>query len=209
MILGKRVLVAMAHADDAELGAGATIARLVEEGYNVDCVAFSRSIVSLPPDAPPDILAKEAKRSAAILGVNSYSVLDFKTRIMSENRQGILQCLIDIKQKLAPDLVITHCNEDCHQDHRTVASEVVRAFKNSTILSVAHPWNMVEGSMPNFFVAVEERHVARQIEAIGEYKSQSGKWYCRPAVTRGQLEASGLVIGTDFAQSFRAVRIIV
>jgi len=55
----ERLLVLAPHTDDAELGCGGTIARLLEAGTEVYVVALSTADDSLPPGAPPTTLAHE------------------------------------------------------------------------------------------------------------------------------------------------------
>ena len=49
----RRVLVLAPHTDDAELGCGGTIARLLRDGVDVFVAAFSTAEESLPPGAAP------------------------------------------------------------------------------------------------------------------------------------------------------------
>ena len=51
----KNVLV-LVYTDDGELGAGGTIAKLVEAGSQVTYIAFSTASDSVPQGLPPDIL---------------------------------------------------------------------------------------------------------------------------------------------------------
>jgi LmbE family N-acetylglucosaminyl deacetylase len=52
----KNVLVLAPHTDDGELGAGGTIAKLIENGANVYYAAFSTAEASVPDGMPKDIL---------------------------------------------------------------------------------------------------------------------------------------------------------
>lgn len=54
------VLVLSPHTDDGELGAGGTIARFLDEGRNVNYIAFSGCETSVPEGMPKDTLEKSA-----------------------------------------------------------------------------------------------------------------------------------------------------
>mgnify|MGYP000456925223 CR=1 FL=1 len=55
----KNVFVLAPHTDDGELGAGGTIAKLIESGANVFYFAFSTAEESLAEGLPEGILKKE------------------------------------------------------------------------------------------------------------------------------------------------------
>ncbi|MGB8891286.1 MAG: PIG-L family deacetylase, partial [Methanoregula sp.] len=56
-----KVLVISPHTDDGELGCGGSIAKFIEEGYEVTYVALSCCEKSIPPQYPKDILSREVK----------------------------------------------------------------------------------------------------------------------------------------------------
>ena len=52
----QRILVVAPHTDDGELGCGATIAKALEVGAEVQYVAFSTAKESVPAGMPENIL---------------------------------------------------------------------------------------------------------------------------------------------------------
>ena len=93
------ILVLAPHTDDAELGCGATIARLVEEGKKVFVAAFSTAEESLPPGMPPDTLKREFCEAMPILGVplSQLSIYDFTVRRLSYHRQEVLEEMVSLR----------------------------------------------------------------------------------------------------------------
>src|SRR5579859_771481 len=78
-----RVMVIMAHPDDAEFTSGGTVARFVASGYRVEYViATSGDKGSADPDTVPEELAAtrraEQRAAAETLGVEEVSFLDHK-----------------------------------------------------------------------------------------------------------------------------------
>ena len=55
----RRILVLAPHTDDAELGCGGTLSRLVEQGHEVFVAVFSIASDSLPDEYPRDTLKHE------------------------------------------------------------------------------------------------------------------------------------------------------
>ena len=96
----KKALVLSPHTDDAELGCGGTIAKLIEEGWDVHVIYFSAVAERYPN------LVEEAANSGKILGI-TYEVLDFHTRFFPRDRQEILQALYDHSRSINYDLVFT------------------------------------------------------------------------------------------------------
>ena len=139
----KNVLVLAPHTDDGELGAGGTIAKLVEAGSQVTYIAFSTASDSVPQGLPPDILKTEVKAATEALGIldKNLIVYDYQVRHLNYHRQDILEDLIKLRENNQFDLVLTPSLKDIHQDHVTIAKETVRAFKNITILGYELIWN--------------------------------------------------------------------
>jgi LmbE family N-acetylglucosaminyl deacetylase len=85
-----RILILSAHTDDAELGAGGSIIRYLEEGHEISWLVFSSANHSLPNDMPPDTLKKEFQSVTDELGVKDYQVFDFRVRHLHKKRQSAL-----------------------------------------------------------------------------------------------------------------------
>ena len=65
----KNVLVLAPHTDDGELGAGGSIAKLIEKGSKITYAAFSTAVESVPKGYPSDILKVEVKQATNVLGI--------------------------------------------------------------------------------------------------------------------------------------------
>jgi LmbE family N-acetylglucosaminyl deacetylase len=107
----ERVLVVISHPDDAEFGAGPTIARLTAAGARVDYVVTTDGARGTEePTVTPDQLSAtrraEQRAAADILGVSEIVHLDYP--------DGYLQPTLDLRRDITrqirrfrPDLVIT------------------------------------------------------------------------------------------------------
>ena len=82
----RRVLVLAPHTDDGEIGAGGTIARLVEDGADVRYLAFSSAEDSLEPEYPSGILVKEVRQAVDVpgLGPHQLEILDYRVRRLGQ-----------------------------------------------------------------------------------------------------------------------------
>lgn len=170
----QKILALGAHPDDVEFGAGATIARFIEEKKEVFYVAFSRCEKSIPKGFPKDILEREMLNAAQELGIRKKNVtlFDFELRNFPQLRQDILETLVKLNKDLTPDLVLAPSFQDVHQDHETIARETFRAFKRmSSIWAYEIPWNTINLSR-TLFVEVNSRHIKKKIAALERYESQ-------------------------------------
>ncbi|GAG14744.1 unnamed protein product, partial [marine sediment metagenome] len=151
-MLFKKVLALSPHSDDIEIGAGGTIAKLVEAGADVTVFIFS---------TPEPISSYEYKDALKILGVSRLELLGFKPRHFPHFRQDILDYLYTYDQENKVDLVLTPSTTDHHQDHKTITDEAIRAFKNSTILGYILPRNNL-ATREDCFVELDEHHVKKK-----------------------------------------------
>src|SRR5262249_29288886 len=140
-----RVLVLSAHTDDAELGCGGTIARLLSNGTEVSVVAFSTAQESLPMGSPPDRLRCELLKAMNMLGVEPKRafVYGYPVRRLSHHRQEVLEELVKLKRQLEPEVVFVTASTDVHQDHQVLYGEAVRAFRDITVWGYELPWNHI------------------------------------------------------------------
>ena len=130
-----RVLVLSPHADDAEIGAAGTIARLVAERPD----ATLTWLVLAASDVARE---QEARRSAdALLAGAASSSIDvrrlrdgFLPYEGSSAKEALLEHGPD-----DPDLILGPRRDDAHQDHRLVAELTTQVFRGATVLEYELP----------------------------------------------------------------------
>ena len=209
----RRVLVLSPHTDDAELGAGGTIARLLDEGKDIDYVVFSGCETSVPNGMPKDTLRRECTRAAATIGLSpeKLNIMNYRVRTFPEYRQDILEDMIKLKHEHAPDLVLVPSSSDMHQDHSTIYWEALRAFKKeASIWGYEHPWNNLTFAT-DIFVRLSAAQVERKIAALKEYDSQitfSEKSYFDETNLRSVIFARGAQVDVRYAEAFELVRLL-
>jgi LmbE family N-acetylglucosaminyl deacetylase len=203
----KNVFVLAPHTDDGELGAGGTIARLIENGANVFYFAFSTAEQSVPKEFPCDILKTEVKSATKKLGIkeDNLFIYNYKVRKLNYARQEILEDLIRHRNAVFPDLVLMPSLNDIHQDHSTIAMEGLRAFKNTTILGYELIWNNLTFNTTSF-VKLDRSHVMAKVNALKEYTSQGKRDYISEEFIFSLARTRGVQIGAEYAESFEVVR---
>lgn len=202
-----RILILSPHTDDGELGCGGSIAKFVDEGRHVTYVALSCCEKSVPEQYPRDILRTEVRKATSILGVKKEDLLlyDFEVREFPENRQKILDTLIEVREQVRPDMVITPSSYDTHQDHITVMKETLRAFKKCTILGFEQPWNNITFNTLSF-IPLKEKHLEKKIQALRCYETQKHRKYLSEDFIKGLAHTRGTQIDEQYAEAFEVIR---
>lgn len=126
------VLFIGAHADDIELGAGATCARLAAKGFDVHVIVMTdernRSVARRR--------RREATEAARILGVPGHKVhfLGLDDGEVACNRQSVSAMRqLAAEHDLNPVAVFTHTDRDSHNDHVETFRIVHGAFRNQLV----------------------------------------------------------------------------
>jgi N-acetylglucosamine malate deacetylase 1 len=178
------ILVLAAHPDDAELGAGATIAKHVALGYKVGIIDFTRG--ELGTRGTPEIRKQEASASAKILGVAVRDNLELKDGFFQNDVQSQLAVITAIR-KYQPDIVLANAVTDRHIDHGKGASLAYDASFLSGLSKIETtdengrqlPWrprvvyHYIQSLLiePDFIVDVSE-HWETKMRAIKAFKTQ-------------------------------------
>lgn len=206
----KKVLVLAPHTDDGELGAGATIAKMIGMGIEVHYVAFSAAEDALGPELPKDTLRDEVMKATKQLGIKEkhVKVFQYPVRCFDQYRQKILQDIIDVKLQAEYDLVMLPCIDDLHQDHQVIAKEGVRAFKRTTVWSYELPWNNLSFSI-DVMVKVSPAELQCKVQALQAYQSQAHRTYMQAQFTESLARIRGQQAGCEYAEAFKLVRLIV
>ena len=108
------ILVFGSHPDDAELGAGGTIAKEISAGKKVGIIDLTRGELGTRGSA--EIRDKEAIKSAKILGVTVRENLKFADGFFVNDKKHQL-AVIRMLRKYRPTIVLCNAIEDRHIDH--------------------------------------------------------------------------------------------
>lgn len=206
----KTILVLAPHTDDGELGCGATISKLIEEGAEVFYAAFSICEESVPDGFPRNILETEVKNATSKIGIKPGNLIikRYPVRKFPEFRQDILEDLVQLEKEILPDIVFMPSSFDIHQDHNTIFLEGRRAFKNYSILGYEFMWGNFAFNTTCFYV-VNEAHIDSKIQALGEYESQQHRFYSREKLLKGLANFRGLQISEEYAEAFEVIRWVI
>lgn len=168
MLSGKRILVFSPHADDGEIGCGATIAKKLAEGHKVYWVVFSNYRLA---DKSYDIVKEELIESMMTLGVVSWKLLTFMDTQFEPAMGKVRQTIYDIISNYRPDVIYVPVESSGHEDHRAVAIATKDVVNRRNITVLGYPI-LGDEFNPNEFEPLDKEHVDKKMDAIMCYKSQ-------------------------------------
>ncbi|MEM8763419.1 MAG: bacillithiol biosynthesis deacetylase BshB1 [Bacteroidota bacterium] len=108
------ILVFGAHPDDAELGAGGTIAKEIAQGKKVGIIDLTRGELGTRGSAV--IRDREAAAAAAILGVSIRENMAYADGFFVNDKSHQMGIIQKIRQ-YQPDIVLCNTVDDRHIDH--------------------------------------------------------------------------------------------
>lgn len=133
-----KVLAIGAHPDDVELGAGATLSRLVKKGAALVVACVTAGEQGTPNVANQAKLAatrrREAEAGAKALGAKEVRFLglpDGLTAFTLADKIAMIALLRDVR----PDWIFVHAKADTFPDHA-----VVHALTMAAVVGAAGPW---------------------------------------------------------------------
>ncbi len=202
-----RLLAVGAHADDIEIGCGATILRLVAEhpGLSVDWLVLS---------GHGDRAGEAADSAAAFLagaGATRVMVEGFRDGFFPYDGGAVKERFERLKAEVAPDLVLTHRLEDRHQDHRLVAELTWNTFRDHLILEYEIPKYEGDLGRPNLYVPVGHEHGERKVELLRKcFPSQAGRSWFSDDTFWATLRLRGIECNAPgrYAEAFQARKLV-
>ena len=195
------VLAVGAHADDIELGCGGTLLRLAREVPQLELTWVVLSAAGAR--------FEEAEAGARAFGAATVEIRDFEDAFFKYGRE--VKDYFETLKAVEPDLVLTHTDNDRHQDHRLVCELTWNTFRDHLILEYEIP--KVDGDLgrPNVFVPLTAEVVERKLELVERhFPSQSGKhWFDRDTFL-GLMRLRGLeaVAPGRYAEAFTCRKLV-
>nr|WP_299381805.1 bacillithiol biosynthesis deacetylase BshB1 [Allomuricauda sp.] len=227
------ILVFGAHPDDAELGAGGTIAKEISRGKKVGIIDLTRG--ELGTRGTAEIRDKEAARAASILGAAVRENMQFDDGFFVNDKAHQLE-VIKMVRKYRPDIVLCNAVDDRHIDHAKGSQLVSDACFLSGLVKIdtkmdgddhwQDPWRprvvyhfiQWKNLEPDFVVDVSG-FIEKKNEAILAYSSQffdpdsdepetpiSSKNFIDSVTYRAR--DMGRLVGVEYAEGFNVERFV-
>ena len=222
-----KILVVVAHPDDETLGAGGTILALTNGGHNVSVSVIGSKVQARAVKPSEEKLLEDQKLVLESLGVKRVFNKDFPdNRLNTVPHLELVQYIESIILKTMPDLVITHFQNDLHQDHCIVSKACQVAIKKPQrnlkdhkvkdlwcmeVLSSTN-WSIAgESFRPNVFIPLTEKQVDKKCSMMEIYTGVN-----RPIphpvngiTIKAQARLRGSQCGYNYAEAFECLFAIV
>lgn len=194
------MLAIVSHPDDETFGCGATLAKHVKAGVDVDVLCLTCN--------PLD---RETEFRAATDVLGGSSTIWIENNIESSPR--LIRKIADFIDEYRPRTVITHIPFDYHREHRVcyeVVKEAVEWAAHTTMYSDA--WQVdrlllmeVNSLIPRPSVLVDVSETFDQkMRAVEQYRSQLAKfpwgYYKKVCLKKGELR--GVQCNVEYAEAF-------
>jgi LmbE family N-acetylglucosaminyl deacetylase len=202
-----RLLCLGAHSDDIEIGCGGTILRIAAEvpGVVVRWIVFSGD----------ERRGTEARNSAAAVlehvSEKHIEVLGFRDGYFPSQSADVKDYFETVKRDFDPSLILTHWQNDAHQDHRLLAELTFNTFRNHLVLEYEIPKYDGDLGNPNFFVPLARAQLQRKIDTISHhFVSQRGRsWFVNETfVAMARLRGIGCNAPEGVAEAFYVRKIV-
>lgn len=185
----RTVLCLGAHCDDIEIGAAGLMMSLIEHnpGIEVRWHVFGGT----------GERAAETRNAAAVLldgaARSEVEFSDFRNSYFPAQVAAIKDEVEKLKLSLRPDLVLTHCRDDLHQDHRIVNELTWNAFRDHLLLEYEIPKYDGDLGRPNFYVPLTEPVARRKVDTLMEcFVSQRERHWFAPDLFMALMRLRGM-----------------
>jgi LmbE family N-acetylglucosaminyl deacetylase len=199
----REILCLGAHADDIEIGCGATIRRLV--------AAHPDATVRWVVLSAPGERAAEAERSARHVlvraGKPDVRVARFREGYFPWVGAEIKDWFEDLKREIDPEVIFTHGRGDLHQDHRIVSELTWNTFRHHLVLEYEIPKYDADRPDANVYVPLEASEVEEKAVSLHRFfPSQHHRSWFTPDTFRAVCALRGVECAspTGFAEAFVA-----
>jgi LmbE family N-acetylglucosaminyl deacetylase len=194
-----------AHADDVEIGAGATLMQMLaaHPGTRVHWVVFSGN-------GERGVEAEESARALLGDSLASLHLHEVRDGFLPREWSGVKEMLLQLARQVRPDVVFAPSLEDAHQDHRALGELAWQAFRGTMILGYEIPKWEGERLTPSLYVPVSEEVVKAKLGHLQRYfSSQKDKTWFDEETFRSILRIRGIECGSRYAEAFDARKISV
>lgn len=221
----KNILIVAAHPDDEVLGCFATVAKLIEEGYDAYTLILSGGKTARENVKKEELilLQEETNKANKTIGIKKVFTADFPDNAFdSVALLKIVKEIEKVKEEIKPEIIFTHHIGDMNIDHQITHKAVLtatRPMQNECVRTIyameipsSSEWNSFSAEsafIPNVFFEVEKT-ISLKIEAMSKYKSELRE-YPHPRSLEHIKElakVNGNKVGLNYSENFILVRSI-
>ena len=195
------VLCLGCHSDDIEIGCGGTILRLIKDYPGVKFYWVVFSAIGVRRD--------EAQRAAELFAGSEH----LEQLVLKELPDGFMPFVgsevkaifEDLKNKVSPDLILTHQRRDAHQDHRLICELTWNTFRNHLILEYEIPKYDGDMGQPSVFVPLDAEACRTKVRYLMDaFQTQRNKSWFEESTFQSLMRLRGMECNapSGYAEAF-------
>ena len=222
-IAKKKILVLVAHTDDESFGCGGFLKKLKNKKNKIYAISFTDGVGSRDRNNKYKIKKRKdaSEKASKILGFKWLAQFNFPDNQLDKvSILEITKIIEKYKNKIKPDILLTHNFSDLNVDHRIIAEAALTAFRPEPKQNLkkfitfevpsATDYRMLKNSKnftPNFFVDVGNT-MGFKIKAIKAYKEEiKPKPHSRSlSGVKNLNRLRGNQSGLNYAEAFEIIR---
>jgi len=159
------VLCLGAHADDIEIGAGATILGWIARGVRLE---VHWAVLSATGRRREEAQAS-AKQFLADAARANIDFAEFKDGFFPYQGAELKAWFEAFKERVAPHIVLSHWRGDAHQDHREVSQLTWNTFRDHVILEYEIPKWDGDLHQPNVYIPASRSLMERKSKLLHDH----------------------------------------
>lgn len=210
-MLMNNVLIVGAHFDDAELGVGATAARLVDEGKNVYKITLTDNVTNFSQkniEVEYESSKKQSAEACAVLGIQEIEFepvrcnqLIYSTEVMQRIEKVIYEYNIDT--------IFMHFSSDMNQDHIAANKLCLTASRHckNIIQFQSNGYVLDNVYYPTFFVDVTD-YIEKKKKALMCYGEEHNRFNRLFETSIDRCRVWGYANEVEYAEGFNVIKMM-
>lgn len=205
------ILIVGAHFDDAELGAGATAAKLVDQGKKVYKITLTDNVTKFEQkniDVDYNSSVKQSRRACDILRVKEIDFdpvacnqLEYSTELMQRIERIIFDYNIDT--------IFMHFSSDMNQDHISANKLCLTAARHcrNIIQFQSNGYVLDNVYYPTFFVDVTN-YIEKKKAALACYGEEHNRFNRLFETSIARCRVWGYANEVEYAEGFNVIKML-
>lgn len=205
------IIIIGAHFDDAELGAGATAAKLVEQGKNVYKITLTDNITNFEAkniQVDYESSRMQSKKACDVLGITELDFAPVRCNHLIYNTET-MQRIEKIIFKYNIDTVFMHFSSDMNQDHIAANKLCLTAARHckNIIQFQSNGYVLDNVYYPTYFVDVTD-YIEKKKEALNCYSSEHNRFNRLFETSIQRCRVWGYANEVEYAEGFNVIKML-
>jgi LmbE family N-acetylglucosaminyl deacetylase len=202
-----KILAIGAHPDDIEVGCAGALAKYAHQGHEIHLLIMTEGAKGGDASGRRD----EQHRAAEFLQPKSLTWGVYEDTKLTPCMNEMVHDVEQIMDRIGPDFIFVHYDDDTHQDHRALSKATVSATRYvRNVLFYEGPTS--QNFAPTVFVDIKET-IDRKVSMLLAHQSQVMKTNIKGLSIIDVIKATAMFRGTQgraqFAEGFMPLRLFI